>query len=303
MPDSIVKYFYACRETWRKETERKRIELGLDNVVVKQENIKQEQVKQEDSRQNYVEQERTKREPGTSVNTRRETVIEREERNDKHRGDRQQEGKRTFTISHECQPEQPKETDKDAPRRGEPEKEKSDAGKPVNKDRVMREIAEIESRLGKRRLQEIEEGRPRAPPKKRTKGGNQPEGKKAEEERRVDNDMEEGEYPESDEEEERAKQPPPPTAPAASSPVKAAVGPSRPKESSRREVPEVEDSLARKQREREEKKQRWTRRHEEPMAKQSSSGELVLVKWSRSQNLEAAPAPPKKGYKTKLANF
>ena len=124
MPDSIVKYFYACRETWRKETERKRIELGLDNVVVKQENIKQEQVKQEDSRQNYVEQERTKREPGTSVNTRRETVIEREERNDKHRGDRQQEGKRTFTISHESQPEQPKETDKDAPRRSEPEKEK-----------------------------------------------------------------------------------------------------------------------------------------------------------------------------------
>jgi hypothetical protein len=239
-----------CRETWRKETERKRTELGLDNVIVnKQENVTQEEVgekpKKPDDTNRMVGEKPTKPEE-KEKRTEHGKQAEKQAKIVEKKDDREVErGKRDKQQTER----EPKDAEKTADK--EPERDKqplaggSKAAK-ANNERVMQEIAAIESRLGKRRLKEIAEGRGK---KKRSEKRAEEAAAAGGENRRSKNDggdMEEGEYPDSDEEHA--------TRPSGPSPAKRKEG------GGGGGVEEVEDSDTKKQREREEKKQRWKRR-------------------------------------------
>jgi colicin import membrane protein len=265
-----------CRETWRKETERKRTELGLDNVVAKQETVTQEVVgeipkKPEDT--NRMVGEKPKK-PEDSTNNSRASDKEKKTEHGKQtekqakiakkKDDREVErGKRDKQQTEREDKAAEKTADK------EPERDKQSAGgskaAKANNERVMQEIAAIESRLGKRRLKEIAEGRGK---KKRSEKRAEEAAAGGDVNRRSKNDggdMEEGEYPDSDEE--------PATRPSGPSPVKRKEG-----GGGGGGVEEVEDSETKKQREREEKKQRWKRRGlaEDTNAGRNDTGKCVL---------------------------
>jgi hypothetical protein len=238
-----------CRETWRKETERKRTELGLDNVVAKQENVTQEVVgenpkkpedtnrmvgekpkKPEDTNNIRASDKEKRTDHGKQAEKQAKIAEKKDDREmDRGRRDKQQTEREAKAVE--------KTADK------EPERDKQSAGgsklAKANNERVMQEIAAIESRLGKRRLKEIAEGRgkkKRSEKESATAGGGDVNRRS-----KTGGDMEEGEYPDSDEEQAR---------PSGPSPAKRKEGGGE----------EMEDSEAKKQREREEKKKRWKRR-------------------------------------------
>jgi hypothetical protein len=240
------------RETWRKETERKRTELGLDNVVAKQETVTQEVVgekpkkhedtnrmvgenpkKPEEANNSRAASDKEKKAEHGKQTEKQAKIAEKKDDREVERGkrDKQQTEREAKVVE--------KTADK------EPERDKQSAGgskaAKANNERVMQEIAAIESRLGKRRLKEIAEGRGK---KKRSEKRAEEAAAGGGDNRRSknDGDMEEGEYPDSDEEHA--------TRPSGPSPAKRKEGGGE----------EMEDSEAKKQREREEKKQRWKRR-------------------------------------------
>jgi hypothetical protein len=273
-----------CRETWRKETERKRTELGLDNVIVnKQETVTQEVVgenpkKPEDTNRMVGEKPKQPEDINNSKASDKEKKTEHEKQAEKQAKIAEKKDDRDIERGRRDKQQtegEAKAVEKTAEK--EPERDKQSAGSSkaakANNERVMQEIAAIESRLGKRRLKEIAEGRGK---KKRSE-------KRAEEaaaaaggdvNRRSKNDgggdMEEGEYPDSDEEHA--------TRPSGPSPAKRKEG------GGGGGGTEVEDSETKKQREREEKKQRWKRRGlaEGPSAGKNDTGKYGVHVYSTS---------------------